>query len=186
MPAEAAQAAQALADANRQARWRTCLHEAGHAVAGRVLLGDVARAVVFGDGCGAAYLRSDASSHASFEQALAIATGPAAEMLASRYTPPNGAPARALEAAYGEPAAALRKGLRESPTDADAIARWCIAGVEDQPERWVNRFHWIHREARLFVAEHQDQIVETAAALYGRGIVTLPAEPAEKGVERVD
>ncbi len=186
MPTEAAQAAPAVADADRRDRWRTCLHEAGHAVAGRVLVGNVARAVVFGDGCGAAYLGSDASVSVSFEQALAVAAGPAAEMLTSRYTPPDGAPARALEAAYGEPAAALRKELRESPTDATTVARWCIAGVEDQPERWVSRFHWIHREARLFVAGHQDQIAETAAALYGRGIVTLPAEPAEKGVERVD
>ena len=186
MPTEAAQAAPAIEDADRQARWRTCLHEAGHAVAGRALLGDTARAVVFGDDCGGAYLGSDASALATFEQALAVAAGPAAEMLASRYTPPDGAPAKALETAYGEPAAALRKELRESPTDAAAVARWCIAGVEDQPERWVNRFHWIHREARLFVAGHRDQVVETAAALYGRGIVTLPAEPAEKGVERVD
>jgi len=186
MPTEAAQSAPAIEDADRQARWCTCLHEAGHAVAGQALLGDAARAVVFGDGCGAAYLGSDAAGPASFEQALAIVAGPAGEMLASRYTPPSGAPAPALEAAYGEPAAALKEGLRKSPTDAAAIARWCIAGVEDQPQRWVNRFHWIHREAQLFVAGHQDQIAETAAVLYGRGIVTLPAEPAEKGVERVD
>jgi hypothetical protein len=88
--------------------------------------------------------------------------------------------------AYPDPAAALKKGLRESLPDASAIARWCTAGVEGQPERWVSRFHWIHREARLFVAAHREQIVQTAAILYARGIVTLPAELAQEGVDNVE
>jgi hypothetical protein len=67
-----------------------------------------------------------------------------------------------------------------------AIAGWCIAGIETQPERWANRFHWIHREAQIFVARHQQEIVETATALFARGITTLPAEPAQKGIAHVD
>lgn len=186
MPSEAAQAARTASDADRQARWRTCLHEAGHAVAGRVLLGDTARVVVFTDDCGAAYLGRDASAPVSFEEVLAIAVGPAAEMLASRYTPPEAAPAPDIEETYPEPAGALKKGLRESLPDATAIARWCIARVEGQPDRWAGRCHWIRREARLFVARHQSQIVEAATHLFVRGIITLPAEPAKKGVANVD
>lgn len=177
MPADTATAA-TVSEAARLARWRLCLHEAGHAVAGRVLLSNTARAVVFDDGCGAAYMGDDRTGADGFERVLAIAAGPAAESLADRYTPPESAPAPALEATCPELAAELKRDLGQWPTDEQRIARWCIAWIEDQPERWVNRFHWIHHEARLFVAAHEGQIVQTAAVLYGRGIVTLPAEPA--------
>ena len=72
-----------------------------------------------------------------------------------------------------EAAASLKAQLRESPSDAVAIARWCIGGIEKQPQRWANRFHWIHREARLVVARHCQEIVEVAAGLFSRGIMTL-------------
>ncbi|HOI54183.1 MAG TPA: hypothetical protein PLP01_02935 [Phycisphaerae bacterium] len=185
MPADTA-TTPTVSEAARLARWRLCLHEAGHAVAGRVLLGNTARAVVFDDGCGAAYMGNDRTGTDGFERVLAIAAGPAAESLADRYTPPESAPAPALEATYPELAAELKRDLGQWPSDEQRIARWCIAWIEDQPERWVNRFHWIHHEARLLVAAHEGQIVQTAAVLYGRGIVTLPADTGEKGIEHVD
>jgi hypothetical protein len=178
MPTEVPQAAPALADANREARWRTCLHEAGHAVAGQILLGGTTRAVVLRDHCGAAYLGGDERAPVSFERVLAVAVGAAAELLAARHAPPEAVPGPALEVAYPEPVAALREEVWESPADATTIARWCIAGVEERPERSVGRFHWIHREARLFVARHRREITQSAAGLYARGIITLPAEPA--------
>ena len=86
----------AATDGQTAEQWRTCLHEAGHAVAGWVLLGDTARAVVFDDGCGAAYIGGEAGVD-SFERVLIAAAGPAAESLAEQQAPP----ATALTGARG-------------------------------------------------------------------------------------
>jgi hypothetical protein len=50
-------------------------------------------------------------------------------------------PTPALVAAYPEPAKSLMTQLRQSLPDAVAIARWCICGIEKQPERWDRRCH---------------------------------------------
>ena len=160
-------------------RWRTCLHEAGHAVAGRLLLKRTIKAVMYADDVGAAYLEIDGAIPRTFEEALAVAAGPAAESLAEQYAPPQAQPAPALEAAYPESTAPLEAQLRQSPPDAAAIARWCIGGVEEQPERWVRRFHWIHREALILVARHQQEIVQVATGLFGCGIMAVGTEPVQ-------
>ena len=51
--------AEAVQDTDTQARWRVCLHEAGHAVAGQRLLKRTARAVVHDSQVGAAYIDRD-------------------------------------------------------------------------------------------------------------------------------
>lgn len=168
------------AGGDNAARWRVCMHEAGHAVAGRAALKRAVRAVVYDDNVGAAYLGIADASPRTFEEALAVAAGPAAEALADKYVPPQVPPPVALEAAYPELAKPLIAQLRQSPSDAVAIARWCIRGVEKQPERWANRYNWIHREARIFVARHQQEIVDIATGLFTRGIMTLPVEPARR------
>jgi hypothetical protein len=159
-------------------RWKTCLHEAGHAVAGRLPLKRTIKAVVYSDDVGAAYLEIDGGIPRTFEEALAVAAGPAAESLADQYAAPQVQPAPALEAAYPEPSVPLKAQLRQSPSDAVAIARWCIGGVEKQPDRWIRRYNWIHREARILVARHRQEIVEAAVDLFRQGAVTLQAEPA--------
>jgi hypothetical protein len=37
------------------------------------------------------------------------------------------------------------------------------------------RLYWIRHEANLFVARHQEEIVDVASRLYERGIITLEA-----------
>lgn len=168
------------------ARWRTCLHEAGHAVAASRLLKRVATAVVFDGHRGAAYYDRNYPALRTFDEALATAAGHEAESLADRHDTPEIEPGPALEVAYPEQAKPLIAQIGQSVPDAVAIARWCIAGIEAQPERWANRFYWLHREARIFVARHREEIVKTATVLFGRGITTLPAEPAQKGIAHVD
>ena len=163
-------------------RWRVCLHEAGHAVAARRLLHCTAKAMIYEDGFGAAYYGNGCIPK-TFDDVLAIAAGPAAESLFEQFAPPTFAPAPPVQVTYPEAGSELRAQLRESVPDAKAIARWCIAGIEKQPERWVNRYYWIGREASLLVVRYAQEIVETATGLFAHGIITLPAEPAQKGTE---
>ena len=134
-------------------RWKTCLHEAGHAVAGFRLLKRTVKAAVYEAGVGAAYLDIEAAIPRTFEEALAIAAGPAAEELAEHHAPPQvSPPPPPLTSTHPHVIAPLVAQLRQSPRDAVAIAHWCIGGIEEAPERWTNRFHWIRREAGLFVS----------------------------------
>ena len=175
--------ADALGEKTR--RWKVCLHEAGHAVAGKVLFKHSTKAIVFDDDCGAAYCDYDGTRPRSFEGALTTAAGDAAHALADLHSQPQVPPAPAMVVAYPEEATPLRAQLlKECVPDAVALARWCIGGIETQPDRWANRLHWIRREARLFVARHQQEIVQVATGLFAQGIVTVPAEPAkEEGME---
>ncbi len=70
-------------------RWRVCIHEAGHAVAGHQLLKCTARTVVFDDGVGAADIGVDTTDLRTFEEVLAVAAGPAAEFLAEKCALPD-------------------------------------------------------------------------------------------------
>jgi hypothetical protein len=162
-------------------RWRVCIHEAGHAVAGRQLLKCTVRTVVFDDGIGAADIGIDTTALRTFEEALAVAAGPAAEFLAEKCAPPQVPPSAPLETLYPERALPLKAQLQKAPSDAVAIARWCIRGIEKEPDRWANRFHWIHREARIFVARHHQEIVEVATDLFTERILTLPASGLRHG-----
>jgi len=165
----------ATATPDINARWRVCLHEASHAVAGRHVFKQTTRAAVFSNDSGVADTGSGAGVPISFKGVLVTAAGHAAEHLARAYPPPQVALPVPLELTYPEHVKPLKEQLRQSLPDAVAIARWCIGGIEKQPERWANRFHWIHREARLFVVRHQREIVEVATGLFARGIITLPA-----------
>ena len=155
-------------------RWRVCIHEAGHAVAGHQLLKCTARTVVFDNGVGAADIGVDTTDLRTFEEVLAVAAGPAAEFLAEKCALPDVPPFAPLETLYPTNAIPLKAQLQKSPSDAVSIARWCIRGIEQQPDRWANRFHWIHREARILVARHQQEIVELATDLFAKGLTTLP------------
>ena len=162
-------------------RWRVCIHEAGHAVAGHQLLKCTARAVVYNDGVGVADIDVDTTNVRTYEEALAVAAGAAAEFLAEEYAPPQVASSAPLETLYPEQAVTLKAQIRKYPPDAVAIARWCIRGIEKEPDRWARRFYWIHREARIFVARHHQEIVEVATGLFAKGIMTLPANGLRQG-----
>ncbi|MFB3894557.1 MAG: hypothetical protein ACE15C_21350 [Phycisphaerae bacterium] len=151
------------------------MRQAGHAVAGRVALKRTVKAAVYEDSIGAAYLGTESAIARTFEEALAVAAGPAAEILADDHAPPQKSPPPPpLMATHSGAVAPLIAQLRQSPHDAVALARWCIRGIEDEPERWTKRFYWIRREADIFVARHCQEILDVAAGLFGRGIVTVP------------
>jgi hypothetical protein len=152
------------------------LGAAGHAVAGRHLLRRTARAVVFDDPCGLADLGGNGGVPASFLEALAVAAGPAAEALADLNAPHEAPLPLPLEVAYAEQVKPLREKLQHCMPDHIALARWCIGGIEKQPDRWANRHNWIHREARIFVARNREEIVEIARRLFPNGLATLSVE----------
>jgi hypothetical protein len=170
---QATTAVAAPVDPKITARWRVSLHEAGHAVAGRHLLRRTARAVVFDDPCGLADLGGEGAVPASFAEALATAAGPAAEVLAEHHAPPESPLAVPLEVTYAEEVKPLREKVSRCMPDHIAVARWCIGGIEKQPDRWAKRYNWVHREARILVARHRQEIVEPARRLFERGLVTL-------------
>lgn len=165
-------------------RWTTCLHEAGHVVAARHLFGRPGAAVVFGDGAGLASIGRDEEVPASFKDALVMAAGSAAASLADLYPPPPMPMPVPLEVAYPESAKPLRAGIATVMSDAVAIARWCIRGREGEPDMWARRHDWVEAAAQDFVADHRREIVDIATALFGRGIIRLPAPPG-KGVAHV-
>ena len=148
-------------------------------MAGRTLLKCTTRAAVFGDASGVAQVGSNGVP-SSFKEALAIAAGAAGEKLADLNNPPVVPWPVPLEVAYPEVAEPMRAGIVALMTDDVAIARWCIDGHERKPAMWSIRHDWLCSSALEFVLEHRHEIFETATSLYGRGIITLPVEPAKE------
>lgn len=159
-------------------RWTLSLHEAGHAVAAHALTRAPATATLH-DAGGAAWPSVDM---APTDRAIMTAAGPLAESLADRHYAPAlpatiaGRPPTAESIATTETAAALRREMEHAISDHVALARFCVAGIEDQPERWPQRHAWIRSVAQRIVHEHEQQIVEAARVLYLRGIVSVPLE----------
>ena len=161
-------------------RWQVCLHESGHVVAASVLLNDERGAAVVFSGGGLAFIDVP-DPLCTFNQAMAIAAGHAAESLAETNAPPQETPAPAAvvreDAPKGQSAhATLMADLKASRPDADRIAAWCILNHPKDPDRWKSRYVWLHREAGLFVRNHAAEIVNLASRLYAGGIVTLNKE----------
>jgi hypothetical protein len=156
-------------------RWRTCLHEAGHVVAARVLLKDAGAAAVVLDAGGLAYIDVP-DLLLTCDHALAVAAGPAAESLADVYTPPTEAPDPAAVVSGDAPAskslhASFAADLRAGASDAVRLARWCCERCPNEPDRWARRHVWITHEAGFFVRNHAQEIASIATRLYARGIV---------------
>ncbi|HRQ74693.1 MAG TPA: hypothetical protein PK098_02120 [Phycisphaerales bacterium] len=158
-------------------RWTLSLHEAGHAVAFHVLShGGTVTATLHEFGS-AAWHGSDLMPT---DSAMVTAAGPLAESLAERHTSPELPPTSVdrppvVETlATAETAAGLRNDMRKALPDHVHIARFCISGVEGQPERWARRHVWIHLIAERLIRDHERSIVEAARVLYLRGIVSLP------------
>jgi hypothetical protein len=165
-------------------RWTVAIHEAGHAVAGFVLTGTRVVATLHSDGGGAAWPREELPPT---DRAIMTAAGPIAESLAERHAPPEVEPPSGSQTssspqalptlesvATPETAADLRVAIARAIPDHVLLARWCIAGVEDEPERWARRHAWIQRLATRLVGEHEKHIVEVARVLYLRGAVSVP------------
>lgn len=164
-------------------RWMLSLHEAGHAVAASVLTGTQAIATLHDGAAGAAWPLKDLSPT---DRAIMTAVGPLAEALAHRHSEPEivrhatgDTPPRALPTvetiASIEMATELRVRSRAIP-DHLVLARFCIAGIEHQPERWAQRHAWIQSLAKRLISSHEKSIVEVARVLYLRGVVSVPLE----------
>jgi len=159
-------------------RWTLSLHEAGHAVAAWALTGTRTIATLH-DGGGAAWPREDMNPT---DRAIMTAVGPLAEALADRNAAPELPPALANRPptaetiASVETATELRREMASAVPDHVALARFCIAGVEHQPERWAQRHVWIQSLAQRLIGSHENSIVEVARVLYLRGVVSVPLE----------
>lgn len=165
-------------------RWTVSMHEAGHAVAAFALTGTRMLTTLHQNGGGAAWALEELSPT---DHAIMAAAGPLSEHLANRYaaqefsplvasdTPPPELPTLETVATV-ETAAELHKAIARAVPDHITIARWCIAGVEKQPERWAQRHAWVHTLARRLISTHEKSIVKTARVLYLRGVVSVPLE----------
>jgi len=165
-------------------RWTLSLHEAGHAVAASVLTGTQAIATLHDGAAGAAWPLEDLSPT---DRAIMTAVGPLAEALAHRHSQPEtvrhvagDTPPRALPTvetiASVEMATELRRDRSRAIPDHVVLARFCITGVEHQPERWAQRHAWIQSLAKRLISSHEKSIVNTARVLYLRGVVSVPLE----------
>lgn len=165
-------------------RWMLSLHEAGHAVAAWTLTGTQAIATLHDGAAGAAWPLEDLGPT---DRAIMTAVGPLAEALAHRYPAPEivrhvggDTPPRALPTvetiATVEMATELRREMTRAVPDHVVLARFCIAGVEHQPERWAQRHAWIQSLANRLISSHEKSIVQTARVLYLRGVVSVPLE----------
>lgn len=165
-------------------RWTLSLHEAGHAVAAWTLTGARAMATLHDGGAGAAWPLDEMCPT---DRAIMTAVGPLAEALAHRHSAPEierqiagGTPPRALPTveaiATVETASELRTVVVRGVSDHVMLARFCIAGIEHQPDRWAQRHAWIQSLAKRLIRANEKSIVETARVLYLRGVVSVPLE----------
>ena len=169
------------ADDGLQAKWRICLHEAGHLLAGVRLLGHTSQAMTFRDNIGLAYIgvggipRTDA-------EATAVAVGEVAEALSRKYSPPQVEMRTCPDAERPEYVDRIKAGQFDDSfmPDAMAIARWCIADCESRPYRWKRRYEWLYDQADAFVEEHELQILSLAQQLFSSGSLTVSASPTER------
>lgn len=159
-------------------RWTLSLHEAGHAVAACSLTGARATATLH-DAGGACWPSADMSPT---DRAIMTAAGPLAELLADRHVAPElprpiaDRPPTAETIASAETATELGQEIVHAVPDHVALARFCIAGVERQPERWAQRHTWIQSLSQRLIRAHENSIVEAARVLYLRGVVSVPLE----------
>lgn len=165
-------------------RWIVSLHEAAHAVAACALTGTRVVATLHQNGGGAAWPVDDLSPT---DNAIMTAAGPMAEALAERHSAPEHPSPVARDTAPPalptletvatvKTAAHLRSIVVRAIPDHVVLARWCIAGVENQPERWAQRHAWIQSLAKRLIRSHEKSIVEAARVLYLRGVVSVPLE----------
>lgn len=163
-------------------RWKVSLHEAAHAVAAAVLTRNRVVATLHQSGGGAAWPLDEMTPT---DHAIMTAAGPLAEALADHYAAPEIALSAAssvpqsslptLETiATAETAAELRTIAVRAVPDHVVLARFCIAGIEHQPNRWAQRHAWVQSLSRRLIREHEKHIVEAARVLYLRGVVSVP------------
>ena len=156
-------------------RWRTAIHEAGHAIAGHEL----------GGRCVGLALREDGGLASVYDLhgstfAYMVAAGPAAEYLATKHPAPEMPPADVITREPIDPAdseasrfefAVARAAIQPThyQSDARSIALWAITSHEDDPDSWSRRVRFARHVADEIVERNVDRIVRLASELFIRG-----------------
>ena len=149
-------------------RWKTALHEAGHAVAAIALGGKCCGLVLFDDTSGQAHLAELLGDR----EAFSIAAGQAAEQLAGNYSAPECSLMVAVETLPQTSeflVTQLAKGddvHNEFVSDSRLLAVWAISGWEELPESWAGRVAHAHRVAAELVDRNAAAIVRVAESLF--------------------
>ena len=162
-------------------RWRTSLHEAGHAVYDRVAFGNQKGYVYVLDDTVAMCVGDFQRESYGFQDAVMSACGKSAESLADQHAPPEArpkpseilSPEPSKTSVYQELQQDVATVKHSGESDSRRIAVWCITGYESYPEKWKRRHDIIRREAGAFIANHAEQILVVARRLYVDGIVFL-------------
>ena len=164
------------------ARWRAALHECGHLVCARHLLGERGVAAVWAGG-GVACVAGEDGPARTFRSAVLCECGREAEKLARECPPPAEAP-RPLEVADPGLAGRLCERTAAAMDDATAAACWATAylAVGRDGGRRLNwrdvrqRLVRSRATARAFVREHSAEITTAARRLYLCGLLTLEVD----------
>ena len=173
------------------AKWRSCLHECAHVLAGVLLLKRTSRALVFSGGGGVADIGGTSAVPQCEGEAIAAAVGEIAGLLSAKHPPPEVPEVAGVEGGgmlpcvdVERPEAAARivaaMDSKESLSDEEAVARWCILGCETRPYRWRRRYEWVVDRSHEFVSSHEREIVGLARKLFVWGSLTLPFDSAER------
>lgn len=160
---------------DRQERWTVAIHESGHIVAGYVLGATLYSAEIVNH-CGAASY----NGLCRFDDAMAIAAGPAAEEAFADVPPPATDPAPvdlpqlAQRRAAGAPPHSTI--LATNPlgiwvSDARRLAEWATYGIEDEPERWAGRVYASRVYGDRIVRDHAELVLKVARELFHRGLL---------------
>ncbi len=180
---------------DRYHRWRTSLHEGGHAIAAEVL-GAVARDAVmllegdhmrnFHDPCNLYAANGCATYGATvgeFPTAIIAAAGHAAESLADAYPPPP-MPETTLNDEEETPAESPRtpehtaavEGMRVDQLrilhDDMVIALYAINKDLQHPDVWAPAVARVRGEAASIVKQYADTVVRVATTLFLQGYIT--------------
>jgi len=164
----------------KAARWRVCLHEAGHLVAAldageaRGLRMAVRAAILDRTETG---LTICGPSFPLEESAVQVACGTAAERLAGTYAPPARAPAAGLVQKQ-LPADFAQWNLRTFPPesrDGDTLVKYLLALVRKDADpgsltKWAG---WIAIEVESVMARREYPILAAARRLYAEGFLKL-------------
>jgi hypothetical protein len=156
-------------------RWRVAIHESAHSVVALALGGTCKSLSLHPEGRGIAVI----DGLSSFDFAVATAAASAAEEALANELVPEPEPfhtRRKIPDCGSVPTADLaaisaRFPLRTAASDEQTIARFCISGLEGEPERWAARYYLVREIARRVVEDRQQRILAVATALYSRGIL---------------
>ena len=163
-------------------RWNLSLHEIAHLVVAESEGVHVQGACLLRDGGGACW-HNECSG---FSAALVASAGLAADKLSPDIPMPESAPppspaplATAVDvvgtSGTSEKPAWMSETQAPTPSDAGAVALWCVGGCLLEPERWPERHAWLMSLAERILSDRRARWIRLAARLNRDGFL-LPAD----------